>query len=78
MTNITATAKTIIRTQPQRLEEGKDLTKLTKALANAKSPEAQGRAMLAMRQAGASYAQIADVLGVAPMTARARVLRLSQ
>jgi hypothetical protein len=37
--------------------------------------DAQVEAMLAMRELGASYSQIAIAMGVVPMTARARVLK---
>jgi hypothetical protein len=63
------------RSAPQRIEDDKDLARLTKVLAGAKTPEAETKAMLAMRDAGASYSQIAEVLGVVPMTARSRVLK---
>jgi hypothetical protein len=65
----------VARSAPQRIEDDKDLARLTKVLAGAKTPEAETKAMLAMRDAGASYSQIAQVLGVVPMTARSRVLK---
>jgi hypothetical protein len=40
-----------------------------------KGSDTQVEAMLAMREAGASYSQIATAKGVVPMTARARVLK---
>jgi hypothetical protein len=64
------------RSAPQRLEEGsKDLDKLSAALTKALGTDKEVPAMLALRQAGASYSQIATVLGVVPMTARGRVLK---
>jgi hypothetical protein len=48
------TSETSDRSAPQRLEEGRDLDRLAKALANAKTDAAQAKAMVAMRSAGAS------------------------
>jgi hypothetical protein len=74
-----ASVVAIERSAPQRLEEGgKELVRLTANLKGAvdKGQEsAVTKWMLALRDAGASYAQIAEVLGVVPMTARSRVLK---
>jgi hypothetical protein len=66
------------RSAPQRLEEGKDLDRLAKALTKTEAgTDEQTRAMVAMRSAGASYSQMAAAMGVVPMTARARYLKVT-
>ena len=75
MTTNTTTRKPRTRkaTPPTTVEEW--ATVLTKA---ENGSDAQVEAMKGMRGAGASYAQMAEAMGVVPMTARARYLKLAQ
>jgi len=62
-------ARKTLATAVRRLDNAKSESAIAKATT------ARDNAMLAMRDAGASYAQIAEALGVVPMTARSRVLK---
>ena len=66
-----ATRRTRETTTPTTIEEWADV------LGKADTPEAQADAMKGMRKVGASYAQMAVAMGVVPMTARARYLKIT-
>jgi hypothetical protein len=57
-------------TTPTTLSEWREVLAQTET-----GSEEQTAAMIGMREAGASYSQMAEAMGVVPMTARGRYLR---
>ncbi len=70
MTTTTTTRRTRKATTPTTVEEWSAVLAETEV-----GSDEQTRAMVAMRELGASYAQLAQAMNVVPMTARSRYLK---